>query len=339
MSLLLSSVKIGEVELKNRVVMAPMCMFCADNSGVVSDFHIIHYTSRAVGGVGLIIVEATAISSEGKISNYDLGLYNDEQEASHKILVESIHKFGAKVALQIAHAGRKSTAINETHFAPSPLRFSNEYDMPKQMSLEDIENIKNAFVDTALRAKRAGYNAIELHAAHGYLLNQFLSPTTNKRDDKYGGSLENRCLLVVEICKLLKEKVKLPLIVRISATEWNKDGWNLEDSKYLAKKLKGIIDALHVSAGGVSEAQPLMPPLSPLYQAGYAKEIKKETGVKTIAVGLISTPNEAEALLLGDVCDMVAFGRELLRNPNFVNMAAKIFNEKEKITTQYQRAY
>lgn len=339
MSKLLSPIKIGNLEIKNKIVMAPMCMFCADSSGVVDDFHITHYTARAIGGVGLIIVEATAVSKEGKITDFDLGLYSDEQENSHKKLVESVHKFGAKIALQIAHAGRKSGATNLTHIAPSAIKFSQNSDTPKEMSLEDIENIKRAFVDTAKRAKRTGYDAVELHAAHGYLLNQFLSPTTNKRDDRYGGNLENRCSLVVEICEMLKKEVGLPLIVRISASEWLENGWDLEDSKFLAKKLKGTIDILHVSAGGVSENQPLMPPLSPLYQARYAKEIKKEIGIKTIAVGLISSPSEAEALLLGEVCDMVAFGRELLRNPNFANFAAKIFNEKDKITAQYQRAF
>lgn len=339
MSLLLSPVKIGNLELKNRIVMAPMCMFCAKkNSGLINDFHLVHYTSRAIGGVGLIIVEATAITDEGKISDSDLGLYNDEQEALHKKLVTNIHNFGAKVAIQIAHAGRKSETTNQIHIAPSAIKFSDDFDMPKQMSLEDIENIKMAFLNTATRAKNAGYDAIELHAAHGYLLNQFLSPITNKRDDKYGGSLENRCSLVIEICKLLKEKVGLTLIVRISATEWMDNGWNLDDSKYLAKKLKGIIDILHVSAGG-NNANQKIPAIVPMYQTDYAKQIKDEVNIPVICVGMINSPEVAEALLIGKSADLIGIGRELLRDANFVNKAACIFKEQDKITAQYKRAY
>lgn len=339
MSLLLSPGRVSALEVKNKIVMAPMCMFCSNEEGLVNSFHMTHYTARAIGGVGLIIVEATAVTPEGRISDSDLGIYTDEQEISHKKLVEKIHHHGSKVALQIAHAGRKSMTSNLTHIAPSAIQFSDDYELPKEMNESEIEDIKSAFLNAAIRAKRAGYDAIELHAAHGYLLNQFLSSSTNKRSDKYGGSLDNRCSLLVEICELLKNEVKLPLIVRISADEWVDGGWNLDNSKYLAKKLKEIIDILHVSAGGIQEIQPLMPPIVPLYQAKYAKEIKEYTGIKTISVGLISTPNEAEALLLGGCCDMVAIGRELLRNPNFVNEAAKTFKEKDKITTQYQRAY
>ncbi|MFV0480648.1 MAG: NADH:flavin oxidoreductase/NADH oxidase [Campylobacteraceae bacterium] len=340
MSLLLSPYKIGTLELKNRIVMPPMCMFCAkDNSGEVNDFHIHHYSARAIGNVGFIIVESTGITSDGRITNNDLGLYTDSQEKSHKKLVDSVHNFGAKIAVQLAHIGRKSEVKNGIRLAPSAIRYSKNYEIPKEMSLEDIEQFKEDYVNAGLRAKRAGYDAIELHAAHGFLLYQFLSPLSNNRTDKYGGSLDNRCRLLLEITELFKTKVKLPLIVRLSATEWSENGWDLESSKYLAKKLKTTIDILHVSAGANQENQPLMPPLVPLYQSGYAKEIKDAAKTPVITVGLITTPSEGEALLLGEVCDLVAYGRELLRNPNLANDAAKIFKEQDKITKQYQWAY
>ncbi|MFV0480649.1 MAG: NADH:flavin oxidoreductase/NADH oxidase [Campylobacteraceae bacterium] len=340
MSLLLSSYKLGSLELKNRIVMPPMCMYSVkDNSGEVSDFHIHHYTARAIGEVGLIIVEATGVVSGGRITNNCLGLWNEKQMLSHKKLVDGVHNFGSKIAIQLNHAGRKSTVKEEIPIAPSNIAFSDEYKTPKEMSLADIEKLKKDFVDAGLRAKEAGYDAIELHVAHGYLLSEFLSPLINQRNDKYGGSLENRCSLIIEIAKLFKEKVKLPLIVRVSADEWVEGGWDVKSTIYLARELKGIIDILHVSSGGLQAVTPKMPIIAPLYQIKYAKEIKDAIKIPVIAVGLITTPSEGEALLLGETCDLVAYGRELLRNPNLANDAAKILKEKEKITLQYQRAY
>lgn len=339
MSLLLSSYNLGELELKNRVVMPPMCMYSVeDNSGKLNDFHLAHYTARAISGVGLIIVEATGVTSNGRISNKDLGLYKDEHILSHKALTDKVHYFGSKIAVQLGHAGRKSEVVDEDIVAPSAIKYDETYKMPKELSLKDIEEIKQNFVDAGLRAKKAGYDAVEIHAAHGYLLNEFLSPTTNKRSDKYGGSLDNRCSLVVEIAQRFKDEVKLPLIVRISATEWIDSGWTLDDSIYLAKKLKGIIDILHVSAGANNEDQ-VLPPIVPMYQVAYAKKIKDEAQIPTICVGIINSPEEAEALLIGECSDLIAIGRELLRNPNFVDRAAKVFREKDKITAQYTRAY
>ncbi|MFY4786651.1 NADH:flavin oxidoreductase/NADH oxidase [Aliarcobacter butzleri] len=342
MSLLLKVGNIGKIELKNRVIMPPMCMYKSDNSGELKDFHFYHYISRALGGVGLIVVEATAIEPKGRISSNDLGLWDDSLIEKHKQLNKDIHSFGAKTAIQIAHAGRKSTVIDSTPIAPSSIAFSKEapFKIPKEVSIEEIKNIKELFINAAFRAKEADYDAIELHAAHGYLLCEFLSPISNNRTDIYGGTLENRCRLVLEIANEIKQKVDLPLIVRISADEWMKNGWNIEDSIYLSKELEKVgVDAIHVSSGGNIENPDNAPKIEPLYQASWAKKIKENVNILVIAVGLITTPKEGEYLLENKFCDFVAYGRELLRNSNFVFNAANEFKEKEKIDSSYERAY
>ena len=342
MSLLFKKGEIGTIELKNRIVMPPMCMYKSDESAELKTFHKTHYLARAIGGVGFIIVEATAVEPRGRISDADLGLWEDSQIIQHKELNEDIHFFGAKTAIQIAHAGRKSTVKDTTPIAPSAIAFSNEepFKTPICASLEDIKNIKELFVETAIRAKKANYDAIELHAAHGYLLCEFLSPLSNKREDIYGGNLENRCRLVLEIVKEIKQKVDLPLIVRISADEWMKDGWNINDSIYLSKELEKLgVDAIHVSSGGNQEKTDKTPKIEPLYQSNWAKEIKKEINIPVIAVGLVTTALEGEKLLEEKYCDFVAYGRELLRSPNFAFYAASEFKEKDKINSSYQRAF
>ena len=342
MSHLFQSKNIGNVSLKNRIIMAPMCMYKSDESGVINTFHKYHYVSKALGGVGLIIVEATAIEPKGRISSKDLGLWNDEQIIAHKELTKDCHFFGAKMGIQLAHAGRKCTVENLTPIAPSAIAFSSEapFKEPLEMSLEDIKNIKKLFLDMAIRAQKADYDVLELHAAHGYLLCEFLSPLTNKRDDIYGGSIENRCRLVLEIAKELKEKVDLPLIVRISADEWMKDGWNISDSVYLSKKLEEIgVDAIHASSGGNQANPDKAFELKPLYQSDFAKEIKESISIPVIAVGLITTASEGEFLLENSYCDFVAYGREFLRNPNFVFTAASELNNKDVINSSYQRAF
>ncbi|MGD9623675.1 MAG: NADH:flavin oxidoreductase/NADH oxidase [Arcobacter sp.] len=342
MSLLLKSANIGALELKNRVVMPPMCMYKSDESGEIKDFHKYHYVSRALGGVGFIIVEATAIEPKGRISSNDLGLWDDSLIEKHKQLNKDIHSFGAKTAIQIAHAGRKSIVTDSTPIAPSSIAFSKEapYKLPKEVSIEEIKDIKELFIKAAFRAKEANYDAIELHAAHGYLLCEFLSPISNNRTDNYGGTLANRCRLVLEIATEIKQKLDLPLIVRISADEWMSGGWNIEDSIYLSKELEKLgVDAIHVSSGGNLEKPDNAPTIQPLYQSSWAKKIKENVNIPVIAVGLITTAIEGEYLLENSTCDFVAYGRELLRNPNFVFNAANEFKEKEKINSSYQRAF
>lgn len=276
MSKLFQMAKIGNIEIKNRVVMPPMCMYKSDESGILKDFHKYHYVSKALGSVGLIIVEATAVEPRGRISNNDLGLWDDSQIELHKQLNKEIHKFGSKTAIQLAHAGRKSTCTNSTAVAPSSIAFSNDkpFKMPKSLDLKEINEIKTLFVKAAIRAKNADYDLIELHAAHGYLLCEFLSPLSNKRDDIYGGSLENRCRLVLEIASEIKKSVDIPLIIRISADEWMNNGWSIDDSIHLSKKFEEInVDSIHVSAGGNQERVDNFPDLKPMYQANYAKKL------------------------------------------------------------------
>lgn len=322
--------------------MPPMCMYASDNSGNIKSFHKYHYASKALGGVGLIIVEATAIEPKGRISSNDLGIWSDKHVKKHKKLNKIIHKFKAKTAIQLAHAGRKSEVSNSTPIAPSAIAFSKKkpFKVPKEATIKDIKNIKKLFLKSAKRAKKANYDAIELHAAHGYLLCEFLSNLSNKREDIYGGSLENRCRLVLEIAKELKKKVKLPLIVRISANEWMKDGWSIEDSIYLSKELQKVgVDSIHVSSGGNQEKTDNAPEIKALYQTSFAKEIKKHIDIPVIAVGLITNEKEGEYLLENEYCDLVAYGRALLRNPNLAFEFAKEQKNKEFIHNSFLRAF
>lgn len=259
----------------------------------------------------------------------------------HQKMVTECHAYGTKMAVQLAHAGRKSLCKTSTPIAPSALIFSenNGFKLPHELNLEEIETLKNSFCEAALRAEKAGYDLLELHAAHGYLLNEFLSPLSNQRTDRYGGSLENRCSLVVEICEVIMQATTLPLLVRVSADEWMEGGWNVNDTIALAKMLKKIgVAMIHVSAGGNHHDQ-AMPALIPLYQTAYANAIRKEALMPTIAVGLITTAQEGESLLNEEMCDLVAYGRELLRNPNFVSFAAKEQGSKELIDASYLRAF
>lgn len=343
MGLLFENGNIGNLELKNRIVMPPMCMYSSDESGKIKPFHHYHYVSKALGGVGLIIVEATAVEPRGRISSKDLGLWDDEQIKKHKKLNKKIHSFGAKTAIQLAHAGRKSEVVDSIPLAPSSISFSKNapYKIPKEATLKEIKEIKSSFLKAGFRAKRAGYNAIELHAAHGYLLCEFLSDLSNKREDKYGGSLENRCRLVLEIANDLIQTVKLPLIVRISSSEWMKNGWSISDSIYLSLELEKLgVSAIHVSSGGNQSEPDNAPVIAPLYQVDAAKEIKKSLKkIPVIAVGLISDAVEGEYLLKNKYCDYVAYGRALLRNPNLVFSLAKEVNKKDEILVPFQRAY
>ena len=338
-SLLFSPLKIGDLQIKNRIVMPPMCMYKAKNeNGCPRCFHRLHYAARALGGVGLIIVEATAVEPRGRITSRDLGLWNDEQLEAHARLVKECIKYGAVMAVQLAHAGRKSEC--EDLIAPSTVKFSESYKTPRQMSAEDIVSVKQSFVQAAIRAVRAGYSATEIHAAHGYLISEFLSPEINLRDDEYGGSFENRTRFLKEILSEVKAAVQIPVGVRISADSWVKGDWSLEDSVRLAKELEALGAAfIHVSAGGFFEHTDSAPAFTPLYQAGYAKAVKQAVSIPVIAVGLITKASEGEALLLGGVCDAVAYGRELLRNPYFAFNAMREFGENDKIENAYKRAF
>lgn len=330
--------KIKNLTLRNRIVMPPMCMYSTDESGFVKDFHKVHYTARAIGGVGLIIVEATAVVPNGRITSNDLGIWSDAHIEGLKSLVESVKSYGSKIAIQLAHAGRKCTSNDEYIVAPSPIRFSEEYRIPKELTVDEIKEIVNRFRDAAIRADKAGFDAIEIHGAHGYLIHEFLSPLTNKRNDEYGGSLENRTRFLKEILIAVKEvwpKDK-PILLRVSADDYMEGGINKEEMVKIINEVKEYVDIVHVSTGGLISVKF---PVFPGYQVTHAETIKMECNVPTIAVGLITEYDQIEEILNNNRADLVAIGRGLLRDPHFVlNMAYK---HKIKIDypVQYERGY
>ncbi|MBR8465229.1 NADH:flavin oxidoreductase/NADH oxidase [Campylobacter sp. faydin G-140] len=340
MAQILTPFNIGDVEIKNRIVMPPMCMYKAkDNNGKPRCFHRTHYAARSLGGVGLIIVEATAVSLDGRISVNDLGLWSDEQIADHERLVKDASKYGAIMAIQLAHAGRKSMATAEP-IAPSAIKFSSEYATPKAMSADEIVKFKANFVAAAKRAEQAGYKLIEIHAAHGYLINEFLSKVANTRTDAYGGSFENRTRLLKEILTEVKAAVNVPVGVRISADSWLKADYDISETIELCRELECLgVSFLHISAGGIHEQVDNAPKFEPLYQCGYAKAVKNVVKVPVIAVGLITTAEQGEEILKNGICDAVAYGRELLRNPNFAFTAMLRFGAREQIDRSYLRAF
>jgi len=317
-SMLFSELKIADLRLKNRIVMSPMCMYRSED-GKVTDWHIVHYAARASGGVGLIITEATAVSPEGRISDNDLGLWDDSQIDRFRQLVEAIHLCGAKIGVQLAHAGRKSEAAGDP-IAPSAIRYSDQYRMPKEAITDEIEHIADQFVAAAKRAITAGADVIEIHAAHGYFINQLLSPLTNRRTDRYGGSFENRNRFLIDLINSIRKFWSGPLFVRVSADEYEKEGNHIEQTLKTAALIKAAgADLIDVSSGGLT---PKMPETYPGYQVGFSKKIKEAAGILTGAVGLITTDEYAEAILRDEAADLIFLGRELLRNPYWALLAA-----------------
>lgn len=325
--------------IKNRVVLPPMCTYKAANDGIPNSFHHIHYGARALGGVGLIIVEATAVESRGRISGNDIGLWNDIQIQGHQLIAATCHSFDSKVFVQIAHAGRKGAASDESIIAPSTIPFSDSYEIPTEIDLTEIKKVRKAFVQAAIRAERSGYDGVELHAAHGYLLHSFLSPITNYRNDSYGGSFENRTRIIKEIISEIKENTDIPIGIRISATDWMRKGWNIDDSIRLIQELEKDLVYVHVSAGGIHPIPDNIPDIKPLYQINYANSIKQKVSIPVIGVGLITQVEEISTILENNACDMVALGRELLRNPNFMQYAAQKIKAAQEINSSYYRAF
>lgn len=323
--MLYQPISIKNLQLKNRIVMAPMCMYQSDNSGEVKDFHITHYATRAIGGVGLIIQEATAIDPDGRISKEDLGIWNDDHVEGLKKIVNAIHVHGAKAGIQINHAGRKARV--EHPIAPSAISFNGELLVPKEMTLEDIRKVISDFKEAARRAHEAGYDLLELHAAHGYLLFQFLSPNSNKRTDVY----KDRTKLLIDVIHAVKEvwPKEKALAIRFSATEYVDDG---VEPIWLSKVINDIkhlgVDMIDVSSGGNVVSQSIK--LYPGYQLNLAKTIKDKTGLITIGGGLIEDVKLGDYAISGGFCDLVFYGRLLLRDPyHFINHATDIREEIE----------
>ena len=276
---------IRNVTLKNRVVMAPMCMYEARKDGFVTPFHTVHYTSRAVGQVGLIMLEATAVLPEGRITENDLGIWSDAHIDGLKELVSMMHAYGSKTAIQLAHAGRKSTC-NSQNVAPSAIAFSDDYKTPKELSKEETKEVVLAFQQAAIRAKTAGFDVLEIHGAHGYLINEFLSPLANHRDDEYGGSEENRYRLLREIIDAIRAIWDGPLFVRISAEDYHQEGLTTNDYVQFCRWMKlQQVDLIDVSTGSIVPAKI---DAFPFYQVPYAAQIRREVDILTGAVGLIT---------------------------------------------------
>ncbi len=294
--------------------MPPMCMNMAEE-GHPTDFHYIHYGNAALGEVGLIIVEATGVTPEGRILERDLGLWKDDQIEGHKKIVELVKKYGSHIGIQLGHAGRKCGIETLTTLAPTAERFSESYPMPKEMTKEDIEQIKEAFKEAAVRSVKAGYELIELHGAHGYLIHQFLSPLTNKRTDAYGGSRENRVRFLKEVTEMVKSVLPegFPLILRVSASDYVEGGIDLNEMVEIIKLIQTDFDMIHVSSGGLDVNQQIT--LYPGYQVKFSEEIKNKCSIPTIAVGLITEIGQIEEILQNDRADLVALGRVLLRDP------------------------
>lgn len=353
MSKLFERLNLRGIEFRNRIWVSPMCQYSSEN-GMPDDWHLVHLGSRAVGGAGLVIQEATAVSPEGRISPSDAGIWSDEHTAAYKRITKFIKEQGAIAGIQLAHAGRKASTgepwnggvkVDENNggwetVAPSAIAFSDDYPMPREMSKADIEKATNDFVAAAKRSVEAGFEVIEIHAAHGYLFHEFLSPLSNKRTDEYGGSLENRIRFPLETAKKVREIVpeNLPVFVRISATDWTENGWDLAQSIEFCRHLKETgIDLIDVSTGGNVLRAKI--PVAPNYQVPFAAEIRKQVGIKTAAVGMITEPTQAEEILQKGEADAVLIAREFLREPYFPFLAAKELGKKiDYVPKQYGRA-
>ncbi len=330
-----------------------MCQY-SSNDGIPTDWHLVHLGSRAVGGAGIVFTEATAVSQEGRISPDDAGIWNDVQVNAYKKITSFIKSQKSVPGIQLAHAGRKASTFSPWKgngkvsienggwqtLAPSAIQFGDDYPSPKEMDYKDIKVIIDQFREAAKRSIDAGFDIIELHFAHGYLVHEFLSPISNHRTDNYGGSLENRCRFAIEIVKSVREVIPdaTPLFVRISASDWVEGGWDIEQSVQLAKWLKDIVvDLIDCSSGGnVSNAKI---PAGPGYQIPFSQRIKKEANILTGGVGFITTAEQADQIINSDQADFVFLAREMLRDPYWALHAAKKLNvELDNFPKQYLRA-
>jgi len=349
MALLFAPLGLRGLRLKNRLAMSPMCQYSATSEGQVTDWHLLHYPTRALGGVGLVLVEATAVLPEGRISPFDLGIWSEDHVAGLSELARRVREAGAVLGIQLAHAGRKAGTARPWEgggplgwrvVGPSPIPFAEGYPVPEALTEEGMERVLEAFVEGAKRALRAGFQVVELHMAHGYLLSSFLSPLSNRREDRYGGSRENRMRFPLEVAKAVRAVIppELPLLVRVSATDWAEGGWALEDTLAFAQALKALgVDLLDVSSGGVVPG--VRVPAAPGFQVPFADAVRKRVGLATGAVGLITTPEQAETILQAGSADLVLLGRVLLRDPYFPLRAAKALGVEVGVPPQYLRGF
>lgn len=349
---LFDALQIRGLQLRNRVFVSPMCQYSSDD-GFASDWHLVHLGSRAVGGAGLVLTEATAVTPEGRITPQDLGLWKDEHVEPLARIVRFVRGQGSHAGVQLAHAGRKASTYRPwdgkpgsvplaeggwTAAAPSAVAFEG-YAVPEALTEQGIRGVVQAFAAAARRAAAAGFEVIELHAAHGYLLHQFLSPLSNRRSDRYGGSFENRTRLVREVVEAVRREwpERLPLFVRLSATDWVEGGWDIEQSVELARALGPLgVDLVDCSSGGLVAYAKI--PVAPGYHVPFAERIRREAAVKTGAVGLITTAAQAEQILRDGQADAVLLAREMLRDPYWPMHAARELGQGASWPAQYLRA-
>jgi 2,4-dienoyl-CoA reductase-like NADH-dependent reductase (Old Yellow Enzyme family) len=347
---LFSPISFRDVTLANRVVVSPMCEYSSVD-GFANNWHLVHLGSRAVGGAGLVITEASAVVPEGRITPQDLGIWKDEHVAMLARIVEFLHSQGAHAGIQLAHAGRKASMQRpwqgerllspaeggwENVMAPSAVAFREDYAKPHELDGAGIARVKEAFAAAARRAMAAGFDVVEIHAAHGYLLHEFLSPLSNQRTDRYGGTLENRARLLLEVAARLRALMpeEMPLFVRISATDWVEGGWDIDQSVQLAQWLKARgVDLIDVSSGGTDPKARI--PLAPGYHVPFARRIRKEAAVMTAAVGLITDSKMADEIVRGESADLVFLARELLREPYWAIHAQQDLREPPVWPVQY----
>jgi 2,4-dienoyl-CoA reductase-like NADH-dependent reductase (Old Yellow Enzyme family) len=352
MGTLFSSFTLCQVSFRNRIGVSPMCQYSSDN-GHPTDWHLAHLGSRAVGGAGLVIAEATAVSPAGRISPGDSGIWAETQREAFRRIAAFIKAQGAVAGIQIGHAGRKgSTNLAwlggkplraheggwET-IAPSALPFDSGFPPPREMGIDDMEDVIMRFKTAAVRCAQAGFEVLEIHMAHGYLLHQFLSPITNQRTDEFGGTLENRMRLPLRVAQSVREvwPADRPLFVRISATDWVENGWDLAQSIILCSRLKTIgVNLIDTSSGGLVPYAKI--PMTPGYQVPFAEAIRKEVGIATAAVGLITQPAQAEEIVSSGQADMVLLAREMLRDPYWPLHAARALGAVIEWPRQYLRA-
>ncbi|KAF8981636.1 hypothetical protein BGZ46_002496 [Entomortierella lignicola] len=354
--LLFQPFTVKDLTIANRVVVAPMCMF-SSTDGFFTDFHLVHHGAFATFGAGLVLAEATAVTPEGRISPSDTGIWKDEHIVGLKRIADYVHGLGGKFGMQLAHAGRKASVrpyyaqLPESEFwkdnvvAPSggaTFQWDEKHVVPRELSVEEIQETVKAFGAAAVRAAKAGLDTVEIHGAHGYLINQFLSPISNQRTDHYGGSLENRARFLLEVIREVRANfpAEKPIFLRISATEFveylGEPSWDIEQTVQVAKWAKEAgVDVLHVSAGGNNSKQQVK--YAPSYQVPFAERVKKEVpGLHVVAVGVITEGKQANEILVEERADLVAVGRGFLRNPNFVLNAAQELNAKVKFAQQYE---
>ncbi len=341
------------VTFRNRITVSPMCQYSSED-GFVNDWHTVHLVSRAVGGAGLVMTEASAVEPDGRITPQDLGIWKDEHVERLAKIVEMLHRNGARAGIQLAHAGRKASTAPPWNnggvlspeeggwipVAPSAVPFEPDSIQPIALGIEHIQGLTQSFVAATQRSLDAGFDVVEIHAAHGYLLHEFLSPISNQRTDAYGGSLENRIQFLCEVTQAIRNVLpdQVPLWVRISAIDWIEGGWTIEESVLLSDKLKSLgVDLIDCSSGAIAPGEKIA--IGAGYQTAFADRIRRETGIATGAVGMITSPEQADQIIRTGQADMVLLAREMLRDPYWAMRAAKKLRQPVPVPQQYERAW